>query len=168
MPSSPAPSPPTLAVLDVNGERRPVAVEADEVLLQTLRHELGLTGTKAVCEMGDCGACTVLVDDVAVYSCLVLTAECQDRRVETIEGVADGQALDPLQQAFVDCDALQCGFCTPGQVMSLVALRRRTPDPSDADIEHAVQGNLCRCGAYRHILHAAQAGLRGDGAGGTP
>ena len=101
----------------------------------------------------------MLLDDEAVYSCLVLTTECVGRRVETIEGVADGQRLDPLQQAFVDCDALQCGFCTPGQIMSLVALRRATDEPGDDEIERAVQGNLCRCGAYRHILDAARVGL---------
>lgn len=145
--------------LDVNAISRSVAVEPDRTLLEVLREELGLTGTKAVCEMGDCGACTVLLDDRAVCSCLVLAVEVEGQRVETIEGVADGQTLSPVQQAFVDCDALQCGFCTPGQIMSLEGLSRADRSPSEADIEAAVLGNLCRCGAYRHILDAANRAL---------
>lgn len=154
---------PILTRLSVNDEHHAVASRPDTPLLDTLREDLGLTGTKAVCEMGDCGACTVLVDDRAVYSCLVLTAECGDRRIDTIEGVAKGQDLDPIQTAFVEHDAFQCGFCTPGQIMSLVALRRAAPTPSSrpdsADVESALAGNLCRCGAYRHILSAAGAAL---------
>lgn len=153
---------PVLTQLSVNDERHAVACRPDATLLDTLREDLGLTGTKAVCEMGDCGACTVLLDDRAVYSCLVLTAECGDRRIDTIEGVSTGQDLDPIQVAFVDHDAFQCGFCTPGQIMSLVALRRRSETPSRADIEAALAGNLCRCGAYRHILDAAGSALGVD------
>lgn len=150
---------PVLTTLDVNGERHAAAHRPDSVFLDTLREELRLTGTKSVCEMGDCGACTVVVDDRAVYSCLILTAECDGRRIETIEGVADGPTLDPIQEAFIDHDALQCGFCTPGQIMSLVALRRAGEHPSEAEIERALSGNLCRCGAYRHILEAARSAL---------
>lgn len=159
----PSPPPSTSATrichVEVNGEEHALAVEPDDTLLDTLRNGLGLTGTKAVCEMGDCGACTVLLDDRAVYSCLVLTAECEDHHIDTIEGLADGQDLHPIQQAFVDCDALQCGYCTPGQIMSLEGLRRSSAGPDSAglgavDVERAVQGNLCRCGAYRHILRA--------------
>lgn len=160
MPSSPSStSSARLCHLEINSEGHALAIEPDETLLDTLRHGLALTGTKAVCEMGDCGACTVLLDDQAVYSCLVLTAECEDHRVDTIEGLADGQDLNPIQQAFVDRDALQCGYCTPGQIMSLEGLRRSSAgrDPAGIgrdDVERAVQGNLCRCGAYRHILLA--------------
>lgn len=153
---------PVLTELDVNGECHAAAHRPDTVLLETLREELGLTGTKSVCEMGDCGACTVVLDDRAVYSCLVLTAECDGRRIETIEGVADGATLDPIQEAFIDHDALQCGFCTPGQIMSLVALRREGDHPSESDVERALIGNLCRCGAYRHILEAARTALGVD------
>lgn len=155
-----------LVGLDVNGEHRTLAVEPDRTLVEALREDLALTGTKASCEMGDCGSCTVLLDGQAVYSCLVLAVECEGHRVETVEGLADGQELHPLQAAFVECDALQCGYCTPGQLMSLEALRRRVPEPTERDVERAVQGNLCRCGAYRHILQAACRGLGvgGDGA----
>jgi aerobic-type carbon monoxide dehydrogenase small subunit (CoxS/CutS family) len=147
-------------VLDVNGQRHTLTVEGRRTLAETLRDDLGLTGTKESCGMGNCGACTVLIDDDAVYSCLVLTAECdagpgRPSRIETIEHLADGQAMHPLQQAFVDCDALQCGMCTPGQILSLEALRRAVPQPRRCQIETAIQGNLCRCGAYRHILQAA-------------
>ena len=143
----------------VNGRPRHVAVEAGDSLLSTLRDGVGLTGAKPACEVGTCGACTVLLDDEAVYSCLVLGVECEGRRVDTVEGLADGASLSSLQTAFVECDALQCGFCTPGQLMSLEGLRRRNPTPSTDDIERAIQGNLCRCGAYRHILEAAESAL---------
>ncbi|WP_040494764.1 (2Fe-2S)-binding protein [Ilumatobacter nonamiensis] len=141
--------------VEVNGRTRHADVDAGATLLHTIRDEFDLTGAKPVCEVGTCGACTVLLDDVAVYSCLVLGAECEGRRVDTVEGLADGSELSPLQTSFAQCDALQCGYCTPGQLMSLEGLRRNNPDPSDDEIESAVQGNLCRCGAYRHILEAA-------------
>jgi aerobic-type carbon monoxide dehydrogenase small subunit (CoxS/CutS family) len=153
-----------LLTFDVNGEGVSLAVDPDRTLVEALREDLDLTGTKASCEMGDCGSCTVLLDGQAVYSCLVLAAECEGRAVETIEGMADGQALDPLQSAFVSCDALQCGYCTPGQIMSLEGLRRRVAEPTVQDVEQAVTGNLCRCGAYRHILDAACQGLGIEGA----
>lgn len=139
----------------VNGRRRQTAVDASSTLLETLREDLGLTGAKPACEVGTCGACTVIVDDIAVSSCLVLAAEVDGCSVDTVEGLADGQTPSKLQSCFASCDALQCGFCTPGQLMSLEALRRSTPNPSAEQIESAVQGNLCRCGAYRHILEAA-------------
>lgn len=151
-----------LVQLDVNHQPRTVAVEPERTLVETLRTDLELTGTKESCGMGDCGSCTVLLDGRAVYACLVLTVECAGHTVETIEGVADGRELSALQEAFVACDAFQCGFCTPGQVMSLEGLRRRVADPTLDDVEVAVQGNLCRCGAYRHILDAACAGLAID------
>lgn len=165
MPSPPPTDRTMLVSVDVNGAGHPLAVDPERTLVEVLREDLGLTGTKASCEMGDCGSCTVLLDGQAVYSCLVLAAECGDRSVETVEGLADGQDLHPLQAAFVECDALQCGYCTPGQLMSLEALRRRVPEPTETDVERAVQGNLCRCGAYRHILQAACQGLGVHGGG---
>jgi aerobic-type carbon monoxide dehydrogenase small subunit (CoxS/CutS family) len=143
--------------LRVNGEAREVSVEPRATLLETLRTELGLTGAKPGCEMGQCGACTVLVDGEAVYSCLLLTVECGEREITTIEGLARGAELDPVQQAFAEHDALQCGFCTPGQVLAMKALLARNPHPSDEEILRGMSGNLCRCGAYAKILAAGRA-----------
>ena len=142
--------------LRVNGSEYSVLAEPRRTLLDTLRNELHLTGTKKVCDMGDCGACTVLVDGKAVYSCLTLAIECDGRPVTTIEGLDDDGQLDPVQRAFVECDAFQCGFCTPGQIMSLRALLNENRAPSDAEIERAVTGNLCRCGAYLNIVKAGK------------
>jgi xanthine dehydrogenase YagT iron-sulfur-binding subunit len=142
--------------LQVNGVERTLLVEPRRTLLDALRASLGLTGTKKVCDMGTCGACTVLLDGRATYACLLLAVECAGREVTTIEGLGEGDALDPLQRAFVEADAYQCGFCTPGQIMSLRALLDETPHPSDEAIMRAVSGNLCRCGAYRHILEAGR------------
>lgn len=157
--------------LTVNGESHEVWVEPRRTLLDVLRKDLGLSGTKKVCDRGQCGACTVLLDGVPVYSCLKLAIECEGVRVETIEGLADahhrastlegheglalGESLHPLQRAFVEHDAFQCGFCTPGQIMSLKALFDRNPRPTVDEIKNAVAGNLCRCGAYPKILRAA-------------
>jgi aerobic-type carbon monoxide dehydrogenase small subunit (CoxS/CutS family) len=145
--------PVTLTVND-----RPVAllVEPRWTLVDALRHDLGLTGTKKVCDMGDCGACTIIVDGRAMYSCLLLAVDCAGRAIRTIEGLACGPTLDPIQEAFIRCDAFQCGFCTSGQIMSLRALIDANPDPTDAQILRAVTGNLCRCGAYRNILAAGR------------
>ena len=145
-----------LITLEVNGQPHTLAVEPRRVLLDALRHDLGFTGTKKVCTMGNCGACTVHLDGEAVYSCLVLAAECEGSEVTTIEGIADGTELDPIQTAFIEADAYQCGFCTPGQIMSLKALFSENAQPDDDEILRAVSGNLCRCGAYRNILDAAQ------------
>jgi xanthine dehydrogenase YagT iron-sulfur-binding subunit len=142
--------------LHVNGADYGLVLEPRRTLLDTLRHDLHLTGTKKVCDMGDCGACTVLVDGRAMYACLLLAVDCQGRRITTIEGLARDGGLDPVQQAFIEADAFQCGFCTPGQVMSLRALLDETPAPSDEDIRRAVSGNLCRCGAYLNILRAGR------------
>jgi aerobic-type carbon monoxide dehydrogenase small subunit (CoxS/CutS family) len=138
--------------LRVNGREGSVEVEPRRTLLDTLRVDLGLTGAKKACDMGNCGACTVLLDGEAVYSCLLLAVECPGSEITTIEGLEN----DPLQRAFVEADAFQCGFCTPGQIMSLRALLNENPNPSDEDIVRAVSGNLCRCGAYRNILRAAR------------
>jgi len=141
-------------LLDVNGERHALALEPRRTLLDVLRRELGLTGAKRACDRGNCGACTVHLDGRAVYSCLALAVDCEGRAVTTIEGLAKDGALDPLQAAFVAADALQCGYCTPGQVMSLRALLNDNPSPSEEEIRRAVSGNLCRCGAYRNIVRA--------------
>ena len=143
-------------MLSVNGVELAVAVEPRRTLLDALRHDLQLTGTKKVCDMGNCGACTVLVDGEAMYSCLLLAVDCAGRAVTTIEGLGAGGELDPVQRAFIEADAFQCGFCTSGQIMSIRGLLDRTPDPSDGEIARAVSGNLCRCGAYQNIIHAGR------------
>jgi len=140
--------------LTVNGDAVSARVPPRRTLLDTLRESLGLTGSKRVCDEGTCGACTVIVDDRPVYSCMTLAVACEGKRVETIEGLAKNGELHPVQRAFVDADAFQCGFCTPGQIMSIVALLRATPAPSEADVRRAVAGNLCRCGAYPNIVAA--------------
>jgi xanthine dehydrogenase YagT iron-sulfur-binding subunit len=150
-------SPPTqLVTLTVNETGYDLALEPRRTLLDALRYDLQLTGTKKVCDMGDCGACTVLVDGRAMYACLLLAVDCADRQITSIEGLGADGALDPVQQAFIDADAFQCGFCTAGQIMSLKGLLLTTPEPSDEEILRAVTGNLCRCGAYRNILRAGR------------
>jgi aerobic-type carbon monoxide dehydrogenase small subunit (CoxS/CutS family) len=142
--------------LDVNGQPHDLQLEPRRTLLEALREDLSLTGAKPGCDMGNCGACTVLLDGEAVYSCLLLAVECAGHTITTIEGLAADGQLDRVQRAFVAHDALQCGFCTPGQVMALTALLRRDPHPGDEEIERALSGNLCRCGAYVKILAAAR------------
>jgi aerobic-type carbon monoxide dehydrogenase small subunit (CoxS/CutS family) len=140
--------------LSVNRTTVSVHVPPDRSLLDTLRESLGLTGTKKVCNEGDCGACTVLVDDRPVYSCLTLAIACEGRAVETIEGISHDGKLHPVQEAFIEHDAYQCGFCTPGQVMSIVSLLRADPKADEEAVKRAVAGNLCRCGAYANIVAA--------------
>ncbi|MBX3001105.1 MAG: (2Fe-2S)-binding protein [Caldilineaceae bacterium] len=142
--------------LIVNGVDHALTVETRRTLLDVLRYDLDLTGAKKVCDMGNCGACTVLIDDRPMYACLLLAVDCTGRHITTIEGLGTDGELDPVQQAFIKADAFQCGFCTPGQVMSMKGLLLGTPHPSDADILHAMSGNLCRCGAYQHILEAGR------------
>ena len=142
--------------LHINDAEHALVLEPRRTLLDALRDDVQLTGTKKVCDMGDCGACTVLVDGRAMYACLLLAVDCAGRQITTIEGLTRGGALDPLQQAFVEADAFQCGFCTPGQIMSLKGLLNERPDPSDEDILRAVTGNLCRCGAYLNIRRAGR------------
>ena len=142
--------------LTLNGVRRALAADPRRTLLDALREDIGLTGAKKVCNMGNCGACTVLVDGHAMYACLLLAVDCDGREITTIEGIGQGDELDPVQRAFIETDAFQCGYCTPGQIMSLRALLNETPDPTDAEIERAVSGNLCRCGAYLHIIEAGR------------
>jgi len=145
---------PTDVALRVNGEGVSVRVAPRRTLLDTLRETLGLTGTKKVCDEGTCGACTVLVDGRPVYSCMTLAVTCEGKSVETIEGLARDGELHPIQRAFIDADAFQCGFCTPGQIMSIVALLRENGAPTEQDVRRAVAGNLCRCGAYPNIVSA--------------
>lgn len=140
--------------LTINGEDQALLVEPRRTLLDALRHDLELTGTKKVCDMGNCGACTVMVDGRAMYACLLLAIDCDGRDIRTIEGLADRDTLDPLQQAFIELDAFQCGFCTSGQIMSLRALLDAHPDATEDQIRTAVTGNLCRCGAYPNIVAA--------------
>ncbi len=142
--------------LTVNGAEHALLLEPRRTLLDALRHDLALTGTKKVCDMGNCGACTVLVEGEAMYACLLLAVECDGRPITTIEGLTRDGTLDPLQQAFIEADAFQCGFCTAGQIMSLRALLDQTPNPTDEQIQRAVSGNLCRCGAYLNILRAGR------------
>ena len=144
-----------LVTLTVNGQKRPVDVIKQETLAMTLRYKLGLTGTKIGCDRGECGNCTVLIDDVPRYSCSVLTHTVRNAKITTIEGLAgaDGK-LHPVQRAFVDEHAPQCGFCTPGQIMSTVALLKMNPKPTRAQAAEALSGNLCRCGAYDYYLNA--------------
>jgi xanthine dehydrogenase YagT iron-sulfur-binding subunit len=141
----------------VNGAEHQVAAPGHETLLATLRDRLNLTGAKLVCGRGECGACTVLVDGVSVYSCLTLTASCADRSITTVEGLANGDALNRVQSAFIEHDALQCGFCTPGQIMAAVALLGENANPSEADVRRGMSGNLCRCGTYPKIVRAVLA-----------
>lgn len=144
-----------LITLTVNGQKRRVDVLKQETLAMTLRYKLGLTGTKIGCDRGECGNCTVLIDDVPYYSCSVLTHTARNAKITTIEGLAgpDGKP-HPVQRAFIEELAPQCGFCTPGQIMSAVALLKVNPKPTRAQIAEALSGNLCRCGAYDHYLDA--------------
>ncbi|MBI4483155.1 MAG: (2Fe-2S)-binding protein [Acidobacteria bacterium] len=138
----------------VNGNEHHLDVAPHHTLLDALREELGLTGTKRGCEVGDCGACTVLLNGKAVNSCLVLAAETEGAEVVTIEGVAGREGLHPLQEAFIREGAVQCGFCTPGMILSALALLRENPRPSDAEVRQALSGNLCRCTGYAKIVQA--------------
>ena len=140
--------------LNVNGEAVTVRVPPRRTLLDTLRESLALTGTKRVCDEGTCGACTVLVEGRPVYACMTLAIACEGKPIETIEGLAKDGELHPVQRAFIDADAFQCGFCTPGQIMSIVALLRENAAPTEEDVRRAVAGNLCRCGAYANIVAA--------------
>ena len=140
--------------LVVNGDSVTVRAAPRRTLLDTLRETLALIGTKKVCDEGTCGACTVLVDGRPVYSCMTFAVACEGMTIETIEGISKDGELHPVQRAFIDADAFQCGFCTPGQIMSIVALLRENAGPTEDDVRRAVAGNLCRCGAYTNIVKA--------------
>lgn len=143
--------------LMVNGISYHLLVDTHRTLLDVIRDEIGLTGTKNGCEQGECGACTVLLDGEPVNSCLVLAQEADGHQVVTIEGLASGTGLHPVQRAFVDTGAIQCGFCTPGMVLSAKALLDRNPDPSRQEILDGLKGNLCRCTGYVKIIEAVEA-----------
>lgn len=140
--------------LEVNGTCRPVLVEPRTTLIDCLRDSLPLTGAKRPCDMGNCGACTVLLDGEAVYSCLVLAVECEGHAITTIE--SEDESLETIRAAFVECDALQCGYCTPGQILAMASLFAECSAPTDGQLIHAMSGNLCRCGAYPNILEAGR------------
>ena len=147
----------TVVTFEVNGEPREALADTRETLLEVLRDRLGLTGTKEGCSNGNCGSCTVLVDDEPVCACLVFGAEVEGAKVVTIEGVATANTLHPVQAALIKYGGTQCGFCTPGIVLSAVALLQRNPLPSDHDIRHAIAGNICRCTGYGKIVEAIKA-----------
>jgi len=143
--------------LNINGKEYQLSVAENALLLDVLRDDLGLTGTKRGCEIGECGACTVIMDGKTVNSCLVLAAQADGSDIRTIEGVANGNELHPLQRSFLKYDAVQCGFCTPGMVMSAVNLLEQNPHPDEQEIKEAIAGNLCRCTGYQPIVNAIKA-----------
>ena len=150
--------------LIINGQTEELHVPSNMTLLHVLRDQLGLTGTKNGCEAGECGACTILVDGEPVNSCLALAVEMDGREITTIEGLSNNGKLTPLQQAFVDLNAVQCGYCTPGMLMAATALLRRNPKPTQEDIQKAMVGNLCRCTGYQRIIDAIMEASRQGGA----
>lgn len=138
----------------VNGEAYELAVEPQTTLLEVLRDYLGLTGTKEACGTGECGSCTVLIEGKPILSCLALAVDYPNKEIITIEGLSQGEKLTPVQQAFVDCGAVQCGFCTPGVILSASALLKKNPSPSEEEIRKALEGHLCRCTGYNKIVEA--------------
>lgn len=141
--------------LNINGESFELLLDGGETLLTTLREQLGMTGSKRGCNQGVCGACTILLDDLPVRGCLLLSSACSDRSITTIEGIADGLNLTPIQEAMVEHGGLQCGFCTSGMVLTLSAFLAENSNPTREQVRHALSGNLCRCTGYRKIVDAA-------------
>jgi aerobic-type carbon monoxide dehydrogenase small subunit (CoxS/CutS family) len=148
---------PSVTQFQLNGQARSVTADASRSLLSVLRDELALTGTKYGCGEGECGACTVLIDGQATRACITSLADCGGKQITTIEGFAPGDTLHPLQAAFIEADAMQCGYCTPGMIMSAAALLAKQPQPTRDEIVAAMNGNLCRCGTYARIVAAIQA-----------
>ncbi len=146
--------------ITINGRKRRFDVEPNKLLLNLVRDDLYLTGTKYGCGIGECGACTVHLDGEAVLACMVLAVDADGRKVDTVEGVADGTKLDPVQEAYIEEGAIQCGFCTPGFVMTTKALLAENPDPSEAEIREYLKGNYCRCTGYVNIVRAVQSAAR--------
>jgi aerobic-type carbon monoxide dehydrogenase small subunit (CoxS/CutS family) len=149
--------------LKVNGTLKKVSVEPRVTLLRALRTELDLTGAKEVCDRGGCGACTVLLDGAPVYSCMMLAVDAEGKSIVTVEGVGTPEAMTPLQRAFVECDALQCGFCTPGFVVAATGFLNHHPKPTLEETKDALSGNLCRCGTYSRIFEAVHKASTGRG-----
>lgn len=142
--------------LNINNKDYQVDLKGNETLLEVLRLNLGLTGTKTACEESECGTCTVQINGKAILSCITLAATVEGDKITTIEGLSDGETLNPLQQAFLDCGAVQCGFCIPGMIMSAQALLEKNPNPNREDIDYALDGNLCRCAGYLKIIDAIE------------
>jgi len=170
---TPAPVPaaeahePVNVVLKINGRSFKLQVEPRDTLLTALREKLGMTGTKPGCERGECGVCTVLVDDKPAYSCMILAVEAEGKTIVTLEGLMRGEELGVVQRAFVEQDAFQCGYCTPGQIMAAEGLLRANPNPSLDEIRLGMSGNLCRCGSYDHIFKAVRRAATSRQAGGV-
>jgi xanthine dehydrogenase YagT iron-sulfur-binding subunit len=150
----------TSVALNINGDVKHVSLEPRTTLAEALRHELHLTGTKIVCDRGSCSACTVMLDGMPVNSCTTFALDAVDRKITTIEGLGNPEHLHPLQAAFVEHDGMQCGYCTPGMVMSCAALLERNPSPAAADVQQAISGNICRCGTYPKVVEAVLATAR--------
>jgi xanthine dehydrogenase YagT iron-sulfur-binding subunit len=150
--------------LKVNGRAHRLLVEPRWSLLFVLREKMGLTGTKVGCERGECGACTVLINNVPRYACMTLAVEAEGEEITTVEGLMEGEELGPVQQAFLEQDAFQCGYCTPGQIVAAEGLLRANPRPTAREIQEGMGGNLCRCGAYAHIFQAVDAAATGRNA----
>ncbi|MFL6306941.1 MAG: 2Fe-2S iron-sulfur cluster-binding protein [Candidatus Sulfotelmatobacter sp.] len=150
----------TSVALNINGAVKQVSIEPRSTLAEALRHELHLTGTKIVCDRGSCSACTVMLDGMPVNSCSTFALDAVDRKITTIEGLGNPEHLHPIQAAFVEHDGMQCGYCTPGMVMSCAALLERNPDPAAADVQQAISGNICRCGTYPKVVEAVLATAR--------
>jgi carbon-monoxide dehydrogenase small subunit len=142
--------------LTINGKKHELAVEPNETLVDLLRYQLKLTGTKKGCDMGDCGACTVIMDGRAVNSCLVLAVQANEKQILTIEGLETDQGLHPIQEVFIEKGAIQCGFCTSGMILSAKSLLDRNPNPRELEIRLAISGNLCRCTGYQKITEAVR------------
>jgi aerobic carbon-monoxide dehydrogenase small subunit len=168
VPAEPAGPRPAVPRLRVNGVDHAISLDRDRSLLLVLREELGLTGTKYGCGEGECGACKVLLDGVAVRSCMTPVAEAVGRSITTVEGLAQGERLHPVQQGFLEAGAFQCGFCTPGMLIAAASLLSRNPHPTEEEIRVGMDGNLCRCGGYLRIIEAIQrASALSGGAGGS-
>ena len=146
--------------IQINGDSHNLEVDSRWTLLRVLRDVLGLTGTKRGCDLGECGACTVLLDGEPVNSCMILAATCDGKRVTTVEGLGTSESLHPVQSAFLDNDGGQCGYCTPGFVVSAAALLESNPNPTDDDIRQALSGNICRCNAYGRIIESVRSAAR--------
>lgn len=149
-----------LVQLKVNGELYELALEPNRTLLDVIRDDLELTGTKKGCDEGDCGACTILIDNLPVCACLVMPFDCQGRELLTIEGLAQGTKLHPIQRAFIDYGGIQCGFCTPGMILAAKALLDENPNPTELEVRQAIAGNLCRCTGYVKVVEAILAAAK--------